>query len=457
MHSTLERQIKKYFTTSTQFPQGWEAFLQAINDTYTHSDEDRSLIERSLELNSQELNDRYQKLSTSLAAEKELQETLLVEKKSVEKKVEERTLELHKEAARLHASLNSLNIGLIMTDVNFNISIINPAAYRILSTGEKKLTGNSNISQIISFVPGGSKILSKVGECIVKKTPEVIGEFTLAGRTLYLSVAPIITNETAQSGESNVIGTIILMQDITEKKALERSKDEFFSIASHELRTPLTAIRGNIAMIQTYYIDKLQDPELREMLSDVHKSSVRLINIVNDFLDTSRLEMGRMEFKKETFDLVPLIKEVIKEYLTTGSIKKLAIQFQEPQVKIPLVVGDKERIKQVVINLLGNAIKFTSVGGITLHVEANNTSVATYVADSGRGIPPETQSLLFRKFQQAGSNIFTRDGVQGTGLGLYISKMMVEGMHGKIWLASSELGKGTTFAFSLPKEETASV
>src|SRR6266568_3006431 len=414
MHITLERQIKKYFTTNHQFPPGWEAFIQAISDTYTHFDEDRKLIERSLEVSSQELNERYQKLSSSLTIEKELKEKLSLEKESVEKKVEQRTIDLNKEAARLHASLNSLNIGLIMTDVNFNILIINPSAYKILSTTENKLSENSNISQIISFFSGGTKILSKIGECVVKKTPEAIGEFSLASRTLYLSVAPIITSEKAQSGESNVIGTVILIQDITEKKALERSKDEFFSIASHELRTPLTAIRGNIAMIQTYYIDKLQDPELREMLSDVHKSSVRLINIVNDFLDTSRLEMGRMEFKKETFDIIPLIQEVIKEYLTTGSIKKLSIQLEEPHEKIPFVVGDKERVKQVLINLLGNALKFTSVGGVTLHVEANDKSVVIFVVDTGRGIPIETQSLLFRKFQQAGSNLFTRDGVQGT-------------------------------------------
>ncbi len=210
-------------------------------------------------------------------------------------------------------------------------------------------------------------------------------------------------------------------------------------------------------MIQKYYIDKLQDPDLKEMLNDVHKSSVRLINIVNDFLDTSRLEMGRMEFKKETFDIVPLIRELVKEYLTTGSLKKLAIQFIEPQEKIPLVTGDKERIKQVVINLLGNAIKFTSVGGVTLRMEQKDNAIITYIIDTGRGIPHETQSLLFQKFQQAGSNTFTLDGIQGTGLGLYISKMIMEGMRGKIWLVSSELGKGTTFAFSLQKGDTTSV
>lgn len=439
MHKTLEYQIKKLFPPGTQFPPGWETFIQSINETYMHFDADQLLFGRSLE------------------EEKELREKLRLEKESVERNIEERTRELHKEAARLHASINSLDIGVIMTDVNFKIIMVNPAAYKIVSISHKNLTENLNVSQIISFFPGSSKILSKIGECIVKKTPEIIGEFLLANRTLFLTVAPIITNERIQTGESNVIGTILLIQDITEKKILERAKDEFFSIASHELRTPLTAIRGNIAMIQTYYIDKLQDPDLKEMLSDVHKSSIRLINIVNDFLDTSRLEMGRMEFKKEPFDIVPLVREIVKEYLTTGSIKKLSIQFVEPKEKVPQVIGDKERIKQVVINLLGNAIKFTSVGGITIHIEMNDKAVITYVTDTGRGIPPASQMLLFRKFQQAGANIFTLDGIQGTGLGLYISKMMMEGMGGKIWLASSEIEKGTTFAFSLLKEENASV
>ncbi len=118
MHKTLERQIIKYLSTATQFPLGWEAFIKAISDTYVHFDDDRRLSERSLELNSQELNERYQKLSSSLTLEKELQEKLRIEKESVEKKVEERTRELNKEAARLHASIISLNIGLIMTDIN---------------------------------------------------------------------------------------------------------------------------------------------------------------------------------------------------------------------------------------------------------------------------------------------------------------------------------------------------
>ena len=457
MHKTLERQIIKHLSKATQFPTGWETFIQAISETYFHFDEDRLLKERALELSSQELNQRYQKLSSSLAMEKELQEKLRLEKENVEKKVEERTSQLNKEAARLQATIISLNMGLIITDVNFNILTVNPVAYKILSTGEKKLTQNANISQIASFFPGGTKILSKVGECIVKKTAETIGEFSLAQRTLFISATPIITKEGAQSGESNTIGAVILIQDITEKKELEQAKDEFFSIASHELRTPLTAIRGNISMIQKYYINKLQDPDLREMLDDVHKSSIRLINIVNDFLDTSRLEMGRIEFKKETFDIVVVIQEVIKEYLTTGSIKKLAILFIKPEGEIPLVTGDKERIKQVIINLVGNAIKFTTVGGVTLYVATNAESVITYVKDTGKGIPAEMQSLLFQKFQQAGLSYFAGDYAQGTGLGLYISKKLIEGMQGKIWLASSKIGEGTTFAFSLPKGGNQSV
>jgi signal transduction histidine kinase len=203
-------------------------------------------------------------------------------------------------------------------------------------------------------------------------------------------------------------------------------------------------------MIKEFYGEKISDPGLNEMIQDIHESSVRLIEIVNDFLDTSRLELGKMEFKKEEFNIYKLIQDTIKEYITSSSQKKLYIRVEDPGTQLPLVFADRNKTKQVLINLVGNSIKFTETGGITIKMVPLGKFVKVFVTDTGRGISPENQLLLFRKFQQAQSSLITRDTTKGTGLGLYISKLIMEGMSGGIRIESSEVNKGTTFSITLP-------
>ena len=189
------------------------------------------------------------------------------------------------------------------------------------------------------------------------------------------------------------------------------------------------------------------------MVDDINTSSIRLISIVNDFLDMSRLELGKMVFKKESIGLVELAQSVIKEYQTTGSLKMLSLSFIPPNEALPNVMGDNVRARQVLVNLIGNGVKYTEKGGITVSVVRNDKSIEVLVSDTGKGISSENQNLLFRKFQQAGDSIYTRDSSQSTGLGLYISKLMMEGMGGKVGLKSSVEGKGSVFFFSLPIEQ----
>jgi signal transduction histidine kinase/HAMP domain-containing protein len=243
---------------------------------------------------------------------------------------------------------------------------------------------------------------------------------------------------------------VVVFEDISKERSLERTREEFFSIASHELRTPLSAIRGNSSMIQQYYADALSDPSLKEMIGDIHESSVRLIEIVNDFLDTSRLEQKRMKFQFEPLDVVEVARATIKEYQVTGSRQKIGLEVKPPEEPLPQVLADKNRTKQVLINLIGNALKFTSEGSVTVHFASDDDFVKVLVTDTGRGMDADAQKLLFKKFEQTGDTVLTRDSVRGTGLGLYISKLIMNQMHGRIDLESSEPGKGTTFSFMLP-------
>lgn len=357
---------------------------------------------------------------------------------------------LKQEQARFMASINSLKQGFLILDIKNNILIKNDAIDKMLNL--KDLEGNvllkGDMEVIEEQVKESFSLLKLIDECLAKKDRIVAADIPLKQKHLSIHVSPIISPD-----ETSPLGVVILIEDITEAKVLERSRDEFFSIASHELRTPLTAIRGNTSMILDYFADKLTDPQLSAMIQDIHAASVRLIGIVNDFLNMSRLEQRKMEFKKDVVDIIEIIQEVIKELTHIADEKKLYLRFIPPAVRLSVLV-DKDRFKEVVINLVGNGIKFTDTGGITLTVAQADSKVKVLVSDTGLGIHLSNQPLLFHKFQQAGSSLFTRDSSKGTGLGLYISKLITEGMGGTIELVKSEEGKGTTFAISLPLVST---
>lgn len=240
------------------------------------------------------------------------------------------------------------------------------------------------------------------------------------------------------------------LEDANDKlKQLDKLKDEFFSLASHELRTPLTAIRGNAALLLSHYGAKFTDPAFAEMVNDMHEGSTRLIQIVNDFLDMSRLEQGKIDFKKQNFQLSDVVIQVMNELKTIGDGKGIELMTNIPIATLR-VFADPDRVKQVIYNLVGNAIKFTQKGSVTVGIQQEDKStVRVFVTDTGSGIPVDKQSLLFQKFQQAG-NILTPEVSQGSGLGLYICKLLIQGMGGIIGLEKSEVGRGSTFSFTLP-------
>jgi two-component system sensor histidine kinase BarA len=235
---------------------------------------------------------------------------------------------------------------------------------------------------------------------------------------------------------------------------MERVRDEFFAVASHELRTPLTAIRGNTSMIKQFYEKLLQDDQnLAEMIDDIHNSSVHLIDIVNDFLDVSKLEQNKVEYKMTAFDLGTLLTEALFDLETSAKDKGLDFGLVQSDKPVSLVYADEGRTREVVYNLVGNAIKYTEAGSVKVWLTEEKGMVVVRVVDTGMGISQESQRLLFRKFQRAGEGFLTQNVVQGTGLGLYVSKLLVEGMGGEISLEKSESGVGSTFVFKLRMAE----
>ena len=439
LHKILQRQIRKHLGNDlSSLPSPAVELLKAISAAYYHYDEDRALIERSLEISSRELTDIN---------------------RNIEAKVIARTEELANQQRTIETLLDNLPVGVFVAKVpNGEPSMINNRGVEILGRGMEPGINSSTYSQVYKTVKeDGSpypneelplNITLREGKTSRKDDLIIMrpnGEWV----PLRVSSAPIKTVD------GHITSAVAVFEDITKERQLERSRDEFFSIASHELRTPLTAIRGNAALIEEHYPEQLKDPMLAEMIGDIHESSARLISIVNDFLDTSRLEQRRMKFLFSTFDIVELAEKAIRQYQVTSSRKQILLQVQEPPQPLPAVYGDEIRTRQVLINLVGNAMKFTQNGSVTVSfANGENFFIKVLVRDTGVGMTPEAQQNLFKKFEQAGQSVLTRDSVRGTGLGLYISKMMVEQMGGHINLESSQLGIGTTFAFTLPVKST---
>jgi len=231
-------------------------------------------------------------------------------------------------------------------------------------------------------------------------------------------------------------------------------KTEFVSLATHQLRSPLTAIKGYISMILEGSYGPVEE-KMKEPLERVFTSTGTLTQIVQDFLDVSRIEQGSMKYDMKAFSLKDLALEVVNEQ--SPNIKKADLEFSfdfeaddESDARY-LVYGDRSKIKQVVVNLIDNALKYTKTGHISVRLSYSRHSVLFKVVDTGMGIDSKTLKALFQKFERADGA--DEVNVQGTGLGLYIAKQIIEAHDGKIWAESEGLGKGTTFLVEFKRKE----
>ncbi len=398
------------------------------------------------------MNNMLEALAHSKSAILELMTGIESEKKNAEQKVVERTRELRDEKARLLASINSLSFGFIIADRNDNVILSNPAIREILDLKtEPKTIGD--VARALLMTAKSLEVADPVAsckECMALKKVVEIKEIIYGKKYIRLFCAPVFSrDDSTKQDEAN--GYVFLVEDITEAKVVERSKEEFFAVASHELRTPLTAIRGNTEMILDMFESQIPNGDMKEMLKDIDLSSIRLIEMVNDFLEASRLEQGKVDMKLEAFDIGEMIEKTVRDMQSVSNERGLSLLYEPPVAPISKAYADRNRLTQVLVNLIGNGIKFTKHGVVKIQVFEEGDCIKVSVSDTGPGISLENQALLFRKFQQAGEKILVRDVTQSTGLGLYISKLLLSGMKGTIKLERSEVGKGSTFAFTVPK------
>lgn len=244
------------------------------------------------------------------------------------------------------------------------------------------------------------------------------------------------------------------IQDANQQlKQLDKMKDEFVSLASHELKTPMASIKSYLWFILFggAKVGTLNDKQ-KMYAERAYNSVERLIKLVTDMLNMSRLEGGRIKLTLSSVDMFTLAKDVLTELSGNAQTRQVAVDLVQPEFDLEPVAADADRIKEVVINLIGNSLKFTPPGGkVTITFTKEDEHIKTSVTDTGKGITKEQMPMLFQKFGLIEGNYLTRSSAsEGTGLGLYLSKSLIELHGGKMEVSSEGENKGATFSFTLP-------
>lgn len=248
-----------------------------------------------------------------------------------------------------------------------------------------------------------------------------------------------------QGGETT--GYLIVFHDISREKLVQRMKTEFVSIAAHQLRTPLSAAKWSLRMLLDGDEGELSSKQ-KGLMEKTYLSNQRMINLVNDLLNVSRIEEGRFLYEKEEAELAEIIRRVIEGVSETARRRKIKISFQGERKPLPGIKVDREKMTLAVQNIVENAVKYSpDESRVEISLEEDDGFLLVAIKDQGIGIPRTQQSRVFQRFFRAGNAIGQE--TEGTGLGLFISRNVIEAHGGKIWFESRE-GKGTTFYFTVP-------
>jgi len=245
----------------------------------------------------------------------------------------------------------------------------------------------------------------------------------------------------------------MLVEANSRLKKLDQAKSEFISIASHQLRTPLTAVKGFVSLIMEGAYGIVTN-ETQNVLNKVYISNEHLIKLVEDLLSISRIESGKIHYQLQKSDFSKVAKDVMDMFVVKAKEKNLDFQF-ESSPNIPSIIMDAGKIREVLTNLIDNAIKYTQKGFVKVSVHTSSYGVQLSVSDSGAGIDGDDVPFLFEKFSRGVSTAKTH--VEGTGLGLYVARNLVEAHGGRIWVESDGFGKGSTFFVELPLSPPASL
>jgi PAS domain S-box-containing protein len=349
--------------------------------------------------------------------------------------------------ATLDSVMNSLVDGLLLTDQRGRITYVNPCAEEMLGLPAHLLVGHlveAVEQEFSSRIDQWERVKSLLRAAAVDAEGAPAIEVTIpeaTPRTLLVRLFPIY------DADGNNLGHGLLLHDITQEKELDQMKSQLLSTVSHELRTPLASIKGFATTLLRRDVE-WDETSRREFLAIIDEESDRLSELISNLLDMSRIEAGTLRVEPEPADLQPLVADTVAEFQVMTHHHEFKARLPS---RLPLVVADPRRIRQVLRNLVENAVKYSPEGGkITIAVRVLTEQVEISVSDQGLGIEPQHLEHIFDRFYQVDS-ASTRN-VGGSGLGLSICKAIVEAHGGQI-RADSQPGAGSVFYFTLPLEE----
>lgn len=358
-----------------------------------------------------------------------------------------KNLELLYERKRMEQLLYSVSEAVLAVDTNFRISLYNHAAELLTNKSSNEVLGK-DIEEVLDIFDKDGNHINIKDFCFNKEKYAISNVILYAGEKKHNANFNSITVVNADTPAE----CLITLTDITKEKQLEQAKDDFISVASHELRTPMTIIKSYLWMLTAQKGGPLNTKQY-EYLVKATNATQRMIDLINDTLSISRLEQGRVEFSIKKFDLT----EAIYEFTT-----ELSIKAQERKIYLKIAVNkqftvyaDRDKVGEVVTNLIGNSIKFTREGGVEIKAEDTGDFIKVSIVDTGAGMNITDQKSLFLKFGRLDNSYQTVAESGGTGLGLYIVKLYIEGMGGEVGAYSEGVKKGSTFWFTLPKNKPA--
>lgn len=356
---------------------------------------------------------------------------------SLEEQVVSRTVELREALADLRAIIDNIADGIVVTDPEGRVRLTNGAFRALFGLEDVPEVLDGPVARVLARADG-------VGE-----------ELELAGGRIGKAVASSVV--AVHRGEELALGSVAVVRDITLEKEVDRMKTDFIANVSHELRTPLTSVLG-FAKIIARKIGPLVAPAeedavrvardkrtVQRNLGIIVAEAERLTRLINDVLDIAKIEAGKLEFRSDLVDLGAVVERAVRATAGLFADTEVALVLEVPE-EVPGVVGDPERLVQVVINFVSNAAKFTERGQVTVRL-VGGSEVRVEVQDTGVGIDPRDLDRVFEKFSQVGDTLTGKPG--GTGLGLALCQRIVSAHGGRIW-ATSEVGVGSVFAFALP-------
>ncbi len=376
--------------------------------------------------------------------------------------------QLQADKTLLQTVLHSMTDGVVVTDGQGAIQLINPAAQLLLPELERDVLGQQ-LGLILQDFPAGALNVAgiadalnapahagalnapAVGERVGGQLPVTLfrGE-PEAVRSIEARVAPL------QTPDGDFGGLVAVFADITQRRQIEQAKSDFVSFVAHEMRSPLTSISGFSAMLQRAENAPLDSKgalpasSRTRFLGLIRNESERLTRLINNLLDVARLEAGRtIEINRDEFDFAPLAKLALESQRAYSSRHNIVADLPPA---LPPLSADADKVTQILINLTSNALKYSPGGNVTVRARAAGEWLEISVSDEGPGIAPEQRDILFSRFGRTpavATGAGARSKPTGTGLGLFLTKYLVEAHGGKIWV-ESEAGRGATFTFTLP-------